>query len=58
MRPDRFLQRVYLLATLASGPAIAQTKVIVGYTATIEWIASLFVAVDKGFLRRNWRGIE
>lgn len=36
-------------------PATAQTKVIVGYTATID-VAPLFVATDKGFFQK--RGLD
>lgn len=39
----------------ATAPALAQTKVSVGYTATID-VAPLFVAADKGMFQK--RGLE
>ena len=56
MRPDRLFAAAATARRLSRPrPAIAQTKVIVGYTATID-VAPLFVAVDKGFFQK--RGIE
>ena len=47
---------VLLSATVcAATPSYAQTKVLVGYTATID-VAPLFVAADKGFFQK--RGLE
>ena len=43
------------IAAVSAAPAIAQTKVTVGYTATID-VAPLFVAADKGFFQK--RGLE
>ena len=44
-----------IAASCAAAPALAQTKVSVGYTATID-VAPLFVAADKGMFQK--RGLE
>jgi NitT/TauT family transport system substrate-binding protein len=56
MKPLRALAALLGAAALCTTTAaFAQTKVIVGYTATID-VAPLFVAADKGFFQK--RGLE
>jgi NitT/TauT family transport system substrate-binding protein len=50
-----FAAASFAVAAISAAPALAQTKVIVGYTATID-VAPLFVAADKGFFQK--RGLE
>jgi len=45
----------FAVAATGAAPALAQTKITVGYTATID-VAPLFVAADKGFFQK--RGLE
>ncbi len=45
----------FAAAVIATAPAHAQTKVIVGYTATMD-VAPLFVAVEKGYFQK--RGLD
>ena len=55
MRLIRLFTAATFLAGLATAPAFAQTKAIVGYTAAID-VAPLLVAVDKGYFQK--RGLE
>ncbi len=53
MRPIRLFAAAAIVADLCIAISrYAQTKVIVGYTATID-VAPLFVAIDKGYFQKR-----